>query len=57
MADRLLDPNEVAKRLGMTRRGLEKLAEPPPSFKVGKLRRFSENALDRWIAERTAEAA
>ena len=55
--ERLLDPDEVAKLGGFTRRYLEMLVKDgtaPPSFKIGKLRRFPESGYRRWIAEKLA---
>ncbi len=53
--ERLLDGNETAKRLGCTRRHLERMllqGDAPPSVRLGRLRRFPESALDTWIAQR-----
>jgi excisionase family DNA binding protein len=58
--ERLLDGNETAQRLGCTRRHLERLlaqGDAPPSVRLGRLRRFSESALDTWIAQRVEAAA
>ena len=55
----LLDPNETARRLRCTRRHLERLVadgEGPPSVKLGRLRRFPEPLLDKWILNRIEAA-
>ena len=61
MADRLLDPNETATRLGFTRRHLERLIAKgedaaPPSVMIGRLRRFPESGVDAWIKRQMAAA-
>lgn len=61
MSERLLDANQVAERLGCTRRHLENMrrhdpAGAPPSLRLGKLLRFPESRLDAWIEERTDAA-
>jgi predicted DNA-binding transcriptional regulator AlpA len=55
--DRLLNPDETAERCGFTRRFLEMMDDPPPSFKLGRLRRFPESALNRWIARKLSDGS
>jgi excisionase family DNA binding protein len=49
----LLDADEVARRIGCTRRHVERLnadGEGPPSVKVGRrLRRYPETLFNDWI--------
>jgi len=57
--DVLLDPAEVAKRLGCSRRQVEvmvKAGEAPPNFTIGRLRRFPESGVSQWIADRMSAA-
>lgn len=54
----LLTYEEVAERLGTTRRFPKRLAEERriASVKVGRERRIPRSALDRWIADNTVSA-
>lgn len=49
----LLDADEVARRIGCTRRHVERLnadGDGPPSVKVGRrLRRYPETLFNEWI--------
>jgi len=57
--ERLLSGDEIADRAGITRRYLEMMVKDgrgPPSFKLGRLRRFPETGYARWIADKLANA-
>jgi excisionase family DNA binding protein len=57
-SDRLLSYDQVADRLGTTRRFPKRLAEERriESVKVGRERKIRESALERWIADNTTQA-
>ena len=45
----------ASRRLHRTRRHLERMvakAEGPPSVRLGRLRRYPESLLERWITEK-----
>jgi excisionase family DNA binding protein len=50
---RLIDVDEVAQKLGMSKRNVFRLADAgglPASVHLGRLRRWDERELDEWIA-------
>lgn len=54
---RMLLKNDVATRLGVTERYLEKLVKCgqfPPSLRLGKRAVWAEQAVDNWLAEAVA---
>ena len=53
---RLLSASEVADFLGISVVQVRRLYGPLGAFKVGRLVRFDPECLDRWLAERIAEA-
>ncbi|RJX30868.1 MAG: AlpA family phage regulatory protein [Oxalobacter sp.] len=51
---KMLLKNDVAARLGVTERYLEKLVKDgqfPPSFRLGKRAVWAEQAVDNWLSE------
>lgn len=57
MSKCLLDPVQVAERLGTTLRNLQYMetrGEAPPSIKIGKLRRYPDDGIDAWIDAKLA---
>jgi len=57
--ERLLSPEQVAKRLGIGRTFEYKLLAERriPSFTIGKLRRVRQSDVDRYIEERPSAEA
>jgi len=52
--ERLISVAEVATRVGCSERQIEKLiakGDGPRSIKFGRLRRFRESEVNRWIAD------
>jgi len=58
MTEKLLTPSEVAKRLGVTLRTVQRwIAEGElPSYKLGKVRRISEEQLEEFLRYREKKA-
>jgi PTS system nitrogen regulatory IIA component len=54
----LLTSGDVAKRLGINIATVERMARAGrlPAIKVGKLWRYRETDLDRWLEERVSYA-
>lgn len=58
MTEKLLTPSEVAKRLGVTLRTVQRwIAEGElPSYKLGKVRRVSEKQLEEFLRYKEEKA-
>ena len=54
----LLDGDEIARRMGCTRRHVERLndgGDGPPSIKLGRLRRYPESLFNEWVKQKIEE--
>ena len=57
---KMLTRREVAARLGISERTLDRMAERhdgPPMTRVGRQIRFEESSLKKWIRERAVTPA
>ena len=54
--ERLLSVEEAAKRMGVTTDMLYRMKNLPFTVKLGRLRRYSETGLNKWIRQRAGRA-
>jgi len=55
--DRLLSPEQLSRAVGIPRKTLYKWVRTGrvPSLRIGRLLRFSENAIAEWLASSTKQ--